>query len=64
MLKYMTDGMLLREFLNEPDLASYRSVHSILNRVNLMPETEGCERSFRRAGILRYDISHMLTIMS
>ena len=22
-LKYMTDGMLLREFLNEPDLASY-----------------------------------------
>ncbi|VDM69070.1 unnamed protein product [Strongylus vulgaris] len=23
-LKYMTDGMLLREFLNEPDLASYR----------------------------------------
>ena len=25
-LKYMTDGMLLREFLGEPDLASYRSV--------------------------------------
>ncbi|KAK6026737.1 helicase protein, partial [Ostertagia ostertagi] len=25
-LKYMTDGMLLREFLNEPDLASYRHV--------------------------------------
>lgn len=24
MLKYMTDGMLLREFLGEPDLASYR----------------------------------------
>jgi len=23
-LKYMTDGMLLREFLGEPDLASYR----------------------------------------
>ncbi|VDK23958.1 unnamed protein product [Anisakis simplex] len=23
-IKYMTDGMLLREFLNEPDLASYR----------------------------------------
>lgn len=23
-LKYMTDGMLLREFLTEPDLASYR----------------------------------------
>ncbi|KAH7727285.1 MRNA splicing factor RNA helicase (Cdc28) [Aphelenchoides avenae] len=23
MIKYMTDGMLLREFLNEPDLASY-----------------------------------------
>ncbi len=23
-LKYMTDGMLLREFLSEPDLASYR----------------------------------------
>ncbi|KAI5086506.1 putative pre-mRNA-splicing factor ATP-dependent RNA helicase DHX16, partial [Silurus meridionalis] len=22
-LKYMTDGMLLREFLTEPDLASY-----------------------------------------
>ena len=22
-LKYMTDGMLLREFLGEPDLASY-----------------------------------------
>ena len=25
-LKYMTDGMLLREFLGEPDLASYRQV--------------------------------------
>lgn len=23
-LRYMTDGMLLREFLSEPDLASYR----------------------------------------
>lgn len=23
-LKYMTDGMLLREFLGEPDLAGYR----------------------------------------
>ena len=23
-LKYMTDGMLLREFLGEPDLKSYR----------------------------------------
>lgn len=23
-MKYMTDGMLLREFLSEPDLASYR----------------------------------------
>ena len=23
-MKYMTDGMLLREFLGEPDLASYR----------------------------------------
>jgi len=26
-IKYMTDGMLLREFLNEPDLASYRCVY-------------------------------------
>jgi len=25
-LKYMTDGMLLREFLNEPDLASYSCI--------------------------------------
>jgi len=24
-IKYMTDGMLLREFLSEPDLAKYRS---------------------------------------
>lgn len=24
LLKYMTDGMLLREFLGEPDLASYQ----------------------------------------
>jgi len=23
-IKYMTDGMLLREFLSEPDLAGYR----------------------------------------
>ena len=23
LIKYMTDGMLLREFLGEPDLASY-----------------------------------------
>ena len=28
-VKYMTDGMLLREFLGEPDLASYRSVGSV-----------------------------------
>ena len=25
-IKYMTDGMLLREFLGEPDLAGYRYV--------------------------------------
>ncbi len=25
-IKYMTDGMLLREFLSEPDLGSYRCV--------------------------------------
>ena len=25
-LKYMTDGMLLREFLGEPDLASYSAM--------------------------------------
>lgn len=25
-LRYMTDGMLLREFLSEPDLASYRYI--------------------------------------
>ena len=25
-LKYMTDGMLLREFLGEPDLASYSAI--------------------------------------
>jgi pre-mRNA-splicing factor ATP-dependent RNA helicase DHX16 len=24
LIKYMTDGMLLREFLGEPDLAGYR----------------------------------------
>lgn len=30
-LKYMTDGMLLRELLGEPDLASYRYKHSFLN---------------------------------
>jgi hypothetical protein len=24
LVKYMTDGMLLREFLGEPDLAAYR----------------------------------------
>ena len=29
-LKYMTDGMLLREFLGEPDLASYRCVWRLL----------------------------------
>ncbi|CAI5443348.1 unnamed protein product [Caenorhabditis angaria] len=27
-LKYMTDGMLLREFLNEPDLSSYSDLQS------------------------------------
>jgi hypothetical protein len=27
-LRYMTDGMLLREFLSEPDLASYRCVRA------------------------------------
>lgn len=28
-IKYMTDGMLLREFMTEPDLASYRSLSSL-----------------------------------
>ncbi|XP_039127054.1 LOW QUALITY PROTEIN: probable pre-mRNA-splicing factor ATP-dependent RNA helicase DEAH6 [Dioscorea cayenensis subsp. rotundata] len=28
-LKYMTDGMLLREFLGEPDLASYRWISNL-----------------------------------
>lgn len=28
-LKYMTDGMLLREFLGEPDLASYRCTNYV-----------------------------------
>ena len=27
-IKYMTDGMLLREFLGEPDLATYRWAYS------------------------------------
>jgi hypothetical protein len=31
LIKYMTDGMLLREFLGEPDLASYR--WDVLERV-------------------------------
>ena len=31
-IKYMTDGMLLREFLTEPDLASYRSLSHLLIR--------------------------------
>lgn len=34
-LKYMTDGMLLREFLTEPDLASYRQRSDVLVRVFL-----------------------------
>lgn len=29
-LRYMTDGMLLREFLSEPDLASYRYLTSLV----------------------------------
>ena len=33
-LKYMTDGMLLREFLGEPDLKSYRSVFLYLKGQN------------------------------
>lgn len=28
-IKYMTDGMLLRELLTEPDLATYRYCHTI-----------------------------------
>jgi hypothetical protein len=28
-IKYMTDGMLLREFLSEPDLSQYRYVTSV-----------------------------------
>ena len=27
-IKYMTDGMLLRELLTEPDLATYRYLHA------------------------------------
>jgi len=32
-IKYMTDGMLLREFLGEPDLASYRLLMHTLHCV-------------------------------
>jgi len=41
-LKYMTDGMLLREFLGEPDLASYRWVltsYLITSVVTQLPVT-------------------------
>ena len=30
-IKYMTDGMLLREFLSQPDLANYRSLCQNVN---------------------------------
>lgn len=30
-IKYMTDGMLLRELLTEPDLATYRSAFVLLS---------------------------------
>ena len=29
-IKYMTDGMLLREFLSEPDMEGYRCIRSIM----------------------------------
>jgi len=35
-IKYMTDGMLLREFLGEPDLASYR--YPFMKPAALLPQ--------------------------
>ncbi len=41
-LKYMTDGMLLREFLGEPDLASYRCVFGVGGCVGGLVRVWGC----------------------
>jgi hypothetical protein len=43
-LKYMTDGMLLREFLSEPDLATYRCGAVRVPRLHVQNECHGQAR--------------------
>ena len=60
-LKYMTDGMLLREFLSEPDLAGYsiliideaheRTLHTDI-LFGLVKDIARCVRSFIQSIIL------------
>uniref|UniRef100_A0AAR2LJC6 RNA helicase n=1 Tax=Pygocentrus nattereri TaxID=42514 RepID=A0AAR2LJC6_PYGNA len=54
-LKYMTDGMLLREFLTEPDLASYRPRFSVLisNIASATLDTERFSCFFDDAPVFR-----------
>ena len=48
-MKYMTDGMLLREFLGEPDLASYSVWPPCRTAPQLHGNSEPCLNSFRLA---------------
>lgn len=48
-VKYMTDGMLLREFLSEPDLKTYSVmiIDEAHERTNTQQHTRACMRALR-----------------
>ena len=48
-IKYMTDGMLLREFLGEPDLASYSVGAPSCTAPQLHGDSEPCLKFFQLA---------------
>ncbi|CAN1351274.1 Pre-mRNA-splicing factor ATP-dependent RNA helicase DEAH1 [Linum perenne] len=60
-IKYMTDGMLLREFLGEPDLASYRK---LLLTVNIPSYTSNYHGFFVQQDISRFRPDLKLLISS
>ena len=49
MIKYMTDGMLLREFLSEPDLKSYRYVRLFWKLLDILTLLHADQPKLHRA---------------
>ena len=61
-IKYMTDGMLLREFLSEPDLAQYRYVAHCSLSLSLSLSLVLCLMPLSTCSVLIIDEAHERTL--